>query len=135
MKNKQIQEVIYALADYKQLVLAYRSKYAELIKQLSFWKISFLWLLVIVLIFVSIVGALFFSAQRRIVQLIQDNQLLVSRINQQSKTVEQLKTELTKTQEELAKKKEIIQLLEKNISTTSKKLLERLLTDKEVNTN
>ncbi len=131
MKDKQGSEVIYALADYKQLVLAYRTKHAELIKALTFWKTSLIWL---GCFSAFLVLAAMFWLQGTVRELDSSRKTAEMLKAQASFVAESLagtEKELLVTKEELKNKEETIRSLEKNISTASKNLLEKLLVDKD----
>jgi septal ring factor EnvC (AmiA/AmiB activator) len=129
MKDKHSSEVIYALADYKQLVLAYRTKHAELIKSLTFWKTSVIWFSVFTLLFV--LTFLFWSQEngRNVDSDRKRLEMLNVQFNSVSEKLARTEKDLLKTREELNRKEELIKSLEKNVSTASKKLLEKLLVD------
>lgn len=126
-KEKHRSGLIYALADYKQLVLAYKSKYAELVKRLSFWKTSMLWLL---LFFSCIVLFLLFEFSF-MKKNIDENKASVAGLNRKLQVLsDQLvdtQGKLLSAQDQLYKKEELIKQLEQNISNASKKLLEKML--------
>ena len=44
MAQKEKSDIVYALADYKQLVIAYKTKYAHMVQQVAFWKTCVIWL-------------------------------------------------------------------------------------------
>ena len=131
MKDKHSSEVIYALADYKQLVLAYRTKHAELIKSLTFWKTSVVWLTV--LSSVIFLALLFWALEnsRDIDNNKKSSEMLNAQVNAVTEKLARTETELAASRDELNRKEEMVKLLEKNISTTSKKLLEKMLSEQE----
>jgi septal ring factor EnvC (AmiA/AmiB activator) len=131
MKDKHSSEVIYALADYKQLVLAYRTKHAELIKSLTFWKTSVVWLSVFAGLFVLLMMSWLLENNRYLESSRKNMEILNGRTNAVSEKLARTENELSRTREELKKKEELIGSLEKNISTASKKLLEKLLAEQE----
>ena len=131
MKDKHSSEVIYALADYKQLVLAYRTKHAELVKSLTFWKTSVVWfsaftiLIVLVIMFWLLENGKDFDNNKK------SEEFLNAQVSAVSEKLSRIERDLAVTREELRRKEELVKYLEKNISTTSKKLLEKLLTEQE----
>ena len=131
MKDKHSSEVIYALADYKQLVLTYRTKHAEMIKSLTFWKTSVVWLAV--LCSVIFLALLFWAMEnsKNIDNNKKSSEMLNAQVNAVSEKLAGTEKELAATRDELSRKEELVNLLEKNISTTSKKLLEKLLSEQE----
>ena len=126
-ENKQKTDVVYALADYKQLVLAYRTKYTELVKSLSFWKASAVWLGVFVCVLVVLLAAGFFSCKNDLLNARADETALTRERERLAEQVRGLQQDLAVAQSELAAQKALVQQLEKNISTASKKTLEQLL--------
>jgi septal ring factor EnvC (AmiA/AmiB activator) len=120
-------KLIYALSDYKQLVLAYKSKYAELIKRLTFWKTSVMWLFLLAAC-ISVALMVELSNERAMfAELKAASALTHNRIEALDIKLRQAERELTATKEELNKKDAVIKQLEQNISNASKKLLEKLL--------
>jgi len=130
MKEKHGSGMIYALADYKQLVLAYKTKHAELVKTATFWKTSAIWLAILT-ISVTVTVIFFLADSKR--SLAESNRN-INRLNRKledvSHSLDSAQQELKLTKEELEKKEMLIMQLEKNMSTTSKKLLEKLLKEK-----
>jgi septal ring factor EnvC (AmiA/AmiB activator) len=131
MSEKQKTDVIYALADYKQLVLAYRSKYTELIKAVTFWRASVVWLAVFICLLVGFLVTGFFSYKNDLLCQRTEESSLTRERERLSAELRDLRQELASTQSELQKKEDLIQQLEKNISTASKKTLEKLLKETE----
>jgi hypothetical protein len=131
MKDKHSSEVIYALADYKQLVLAYRTKHAELVKAMTFWKTSVVWLSAF-LIFLVLATMFWITESGKATDKDKNHEeLLNAKVSSISEELSRTKKDLAATREELNRKEELIKLLEKNISTTSKNLLEKLLAEQE----
>ena len=129
MKDKHSSEVIYALADYKQLVLAYRTKHAEVIKSLTFWKTSVVWLSVFTGLFILVMMSWLLENNKDLESSRKNTEIINGRFNAASEKLSRTENELSRTREELKKKEELIRSLEKNISTASKKLLEKLLAE------
>jgi len=131
MKDKHSSEVIYALADYKQLVLAYRSKYAELVKSLAFWKTSLVWLCAFTAFFVLVVIFWLLESGKDLNSNKKNTETLNLQVNAVSEKLARTENELFRAREELKKKEGLVKNLEKNISTASRKLLEKLLAEQE----
>jgi septal ring factor EnvC (AmiA/AmiB activator) len=131
MKDKHNSEVIYALADYKQLVLAYRTKHAELIKSLAFWKTSLIWLCVFTAFFVLMAIFWLLATGKDLDSNRKNTEMLNYQVNAVSDKLARVEDELTQARVELKKKEDLIKNLEKNISTASRKLLEKLLAEQE----
>ncbi len=131
MKDKHSSEVIYALADYKQLVLAYRNKYAQLVKSCTFWKTSTIWISGFALILMIIVIFQFPGNGKGSNKDKSSKELLNVRMDTISQKLAKAEKELAGARQDLARKDELIGHLEKSISTTSKKLLDRLFIEQE----
>jgi septal ring factor EnvC (AmiA/AmiB activator) len=131
MKDKHSSEVIYALADYKQLVLAYRTKHAEIVKSLTFWKTSVVWLSVFTGLFVLLMTSWLLENGKDLESSRKNMEIINGRLNAVSEKLAGTEDKLSQTREELKKKEDLIRSLEKNVSTTSKKLLEKMLTEQE----
>jgi hypothetical protein len=131
MKDKHSSEVIYALADYKQLVLAYRTKHAELVKSLTFWKTSVAWICAFMIFIALITAVWLLKSGKAMDQTKTSQELLKAQVNSVTEKLSRAERELAVVREDLNRKDELIKLLEKNISTTSKNLLEKLLSEQE----
>jgi len=131
MKDKHSSEVIYALADYKQLVLAYRSKHTELVKSLAFWKTSLVWLCAFTAFFVLIIIFWLLESGKDLKSNKKNTEMLNLQVYAVSEKLARTEDELVRAKEELKKKEDLIKNLEKNISTASRKLLEKLLAEQE----
>lgn len=131
MKDKHSSEVIYALADYKQLVLAYRTKHAELVKSLAFWKSSLAWLCAFTGFFVLMIIFWLQESGKDLASNKKNVEMLNVQYNSVSEKLARTEDELNRAREELKKKEDLIKSLEKNISTASRKLLEKLLSEQE----
>jgi hypothetical protein len=131
MSDKQKTDVVYALADYKQLVLAYRTKYTELVKSVAFWRASVIWLSAFVCLLVGLLATGFLAYRADLLRTrTQESSLTrdVERLSGQLRNTQQV---LEETRSDLEKKEGLIQELEKNISTASKKTLEKMLKETE----
>jgi septal ring factor EnvC (AmiA/AmiB activator) len=127
MKEKNNVDVVYALADYKQLVMGYKTKYAQLLKDSVFWKVSFVWLAVLM---VCVCGVLVFvvnDTRNRLIQKSAAIEQLNLRVESVSAELSVMSKELETAKTELAGKDRVIREMEKNMSTNSKKLLDKLL--------
>ncbi len=131
MSDKQKTDVIYALADYKQLVLAYRTKYTDLVKSVAFWRASVIWLAAFVCLLVGLLAAGFFTYRADLLRTRTQESSLTREVERLSEQVRTTQQALAATRAELEKKEGLIQELEKNISTASKKTLEKLLKETE----
>jgi DNA segregation ATPase FtsK/SpoIIIE-like protein len=131
MKDKHSSEVIYALADYKQLVLAYRSKHTELVKSLAFWKTSLVWLCAFTAFFVLMIIFWLLESGKDLNSNRKNTEMLNSQVNIVSEKLARTEDELIRVKDELKKKEDLIKNLEKNVSTASRKLLEKLLAEQE----
>ena len=120
-------DIVYALADYKQLVLAYKSKYAELVKRLSFWRASALWLALLSILAGLIMGFALSEIRDSLAEGKKSIDRLNGRVEAISIQLEKSQKELASAREELDKKELVIKQLEQNISNASKELLEKLL--------
>ncbi|MCK9595246.1 MAG: hypothetical protein PHH68_06545 [Candidatus Omnitrophica bacterium] len=127
MKEKNNTDVVYALADYKQLVMAYKTKYAQLLKVSVFWKISFVWLGVFLACVSCALFFLFNDAKNQLTQKDKAIDHLNIRIESISAELAGLAKDLASAQAEIRDKDKMIRGMEKNMSTNSKKLLEKLL--------
>lgn len=123
--------MVYALADYKQLVLAYRTKHAELIRQVAMWKASVMWLVAVSCLIAAALAVWVSYTGRALQGAMRDNRVLNSRLVTLSERLQSREQELGEAREKLGRAEALIRLLEKNISTTSKKLLEKLLTEQD----
>lgn len=127
--EKQRYNLIYALADYKQLVLQYRTKHAELIAELSFWKSSALWLIAVTALCLAL-GGLFYLETQRLASVNAGSIAGMSRqMHSLAERFEARERELKNAEAELEAKNARILQLERNLSTFSKKQAEKLLRD------
>jgi septal ring factor EnvC (AmiA/AmiB activator) len=131
MKERHGSNIVYALADYRQLVVEYKTKHAHLVKTVAFWKASVIWLGMLLFSITVIVAYLLLDARKNIGKSQQDLKEFTSRMVDVSNKFERAQQELAVTQDELRKKETLVKELEKNISTNSKKQLEELLKKQE----
>ena len=127
MKERHGPNIVYALADYRQLVVEYKTKHAQLVKTVAFWKASVIWLGMLIFSITVILAYLLSDARKNIWKSQQDLKEFTSRVIDVSNRFERAQQELAVTQDELRKKETLVKELEKNISTNSKKQLEELL--------
>jgi len=129
MAQKNKSDIIYALADYKQLVVAYKTKYAQMVRQVTFWKTCFIWLglAVIALCVAIVVGYLDYT--HRLAASVRDIEMLQAQVKGLSHQLDDRERQLHQARLELEQRQEAVTQFEKNVSTTSKKLLEKLLKD------
>ncbi|HRZ13936.1 MAG TPA: hypothetical protein P5110_00315 [Candidatus Omnitrophota bacterium] len=129
MTEKPRSDVIYALADYKQLVLAYRTKYAELVQSLAFWRTTAIWLGALLFCFIAAVVAIKTEADRGAADARKDTLALRRQLQALSEKLDTAEQSLGTARHELSKRDTVIHQLEKNLSTASKKMVEELLQD------
>jgi septal ring factor EnvC (AmiA/AmiB activator) len=127
MKEKRNSGMLYALADYKQLVLGYKTKHEELVKTVTFWKTSVIWLTILTVAACASVVFLLVEARKSLADKSKDIDMLNSKLEAISNNLDSVQLKLEAAEKELEKKEMLIKELEKNTSTASKKLLERLL--------
>jgi len=132
-KEKNKTDIVYALADYKQLVLAYKSKYTELVKKVAFWRTSTIWLAVLVISMATVVLFELFDKKNNGAEARGDIVKLAGKIENVSSQLTQAQKELETAKAELEKKDTVIKQLEQNVSNTSKKLVEKLLKEQKEN--
>jgi septal ring factor EnvC (AmiA/AmiB activator) len=131
MAAKEKSDIVYALADYKQLVVAYKTKYSLMVRQVTFWKTCVVWLVFIISIVVVAAAAGFFDYTGRLSSRQKNIFSLEEQVQDLSFRLDTAQSQLQKVRFELAQKEEAIKQMEKNSSTASKKLLEKLLKDQE----
>jgi hypothetical protein len=131
MAPKDKSDIVYALADYKQLVVAYKTKYAHMVRQVTFWKTCVIWLGLIVFLIGIAAAAGFIDYTSHISSRQKEIAVLDGRVQSLSEKLDTAYRQLQQTRLELAQKEAAVKQLEKNVSTTSKKLLEKLLRDQE----
>jgi len=123
-------DIVYALSDYKQLVLQYKTKYSELMKAYVFWKTSSFWLVCLAAVAVLFSLLSLSDSRRQSTDQARNIQLLNRRVQSLSDQAQACGRQFQAAREELAQKQGLIAQLEKNISTVSKKQVERLLEEK-----
>ena len=126
-KDQNKQDIVYALADYKQLVLAYKSKYSELIKKVVFWRVTAFWLLLFSAGFAVAITLTLSEIKNDLAEGKNSIGRLHSRVEAIVTKLDQTQQELMAAKEELRRKDILIKQLEQNVSNNSKEMLERLL--------
>jgi len=126
-KDKEQSSLVYILADYRQLVLQYRTKYSEQIKKATFWKTTALWSLFLLFclglwLFSSVV-----ETKINLLETKNNTSMLNRRLENSSLKLERTEQELVAAKEELNKKNEAISQLERRVTSASKRLVESLL--------
>ena len=129
-ENKRNEDLVYILADYKQLVLEYKSKYVSLVKKLHFWKTSCFWLFLLV----CCLGVAMFSGITEAKRDLADNKKSIAQLNKRiegmSQSLDETQQDLVAAKQEINKKDIRINKLEQNVSSASKRLLEKMLTER-----
>lgn len=123
--------VVYALADYKQLVIQYRTTHAGLVRSLSFWRTTVLWLSVVTAVCIAFSFLVYYENRRQTFANGNSLVMMSNRVQFLSARMESWEQELKAVRAELEAKNEQVRQLEKNLSTASKKQAEKLLKDVE----
>lgn len=121
--QKQERDPRYTLAEYKQRVLDCKSRQASLAKQLRFWQGVSFWLGLLAAC--GLVVGLTFGFDVR-----KNNTILKERIEALTYRVDRTQKDLDDTRAAIVEKDRWIATLEQNISSTSKKLLEKMLKER-----
>ena len=117
----------YILADYKQLVLQYKGKYSDQVKKATFWAVTAFWLSLGLVCMAILVISLAFDANRGLSKNQESMGQLGRKIELISNKLDKTHQELMFTKEELNKKDMLIERLERNASSASKRIIEELL--------
>jgi septal ring factor EnvC (AmiA/AmiB activator) len=117
----------YILADYKQLVLQYKGKYSDQVKKATFWTVTAFWLSLGLVCMAILVISLAFDANRGLSKNQESMGQLGRKIELISNKLDKTHQELMFTKEELNKKDMLIERLERNASSASKRIIEELL--------
>ena len=131
MAQKEKSDIVYALADYKQLVIAYKTKYSQMVRQVTFWRTCVIWLGLIVFLIGVAAAAGFIDYTNHLSGRQKDISMLEDQVQSLSGKLDLTERQLQQVRFELAQKEATVKQLEKNVSTTSKNLLEKLLKDQE----
>jgi len=131
MNKEKPFEIKYALSDYKQLVLQYKTKYSELVKACVFWRTSAIWLCVLAAASLAICIYAVLDSRHQVLLAQKDTSLLSERVQSLTGQAELFRKEIESAKQDLAQKQALIVQLEKNLSTVSKQQVERLLKEKE----
>lgn len=129
MIRKDKSDIIYALADYKQLVVAYKTKYAHMVRQVTFWKTCVVWLGLVVFLLGVAASIGYLDYTRDLSGSKNDIEVLQSQVENLSHKLDAAERQLEQARSDLEQREAAVTQLEKNVSTTSKKLLEKLLKD------
>jgi Tfp pilus assembly protein PilN len=128
----QGQDSLYALADYKQMVLTYQARITQARRDSLYWKTALLWLGIFCFGLTALAAGVLISTKRDIEENKHNLSMLTRRAQALDAQLQNREQELAQTQQELLKRQHIIVELEKSISTNSKKLLERILQEQEI---
>lgn len=129
MAQKEKSDIVYALADYKQLVVAYKTKYAHLVRQVTFWRTCVIWLGGIVFLIGVAAAAGYMDYARNISGSKKDIEILEAQVRNLVQKLDASELRLRQARDELEQREKAVVQLEKNVSTASKQLLEKLLPD------
>lgn len=126
MKDEK-SSLVYVLADYKQLVLQYRSKFAQQVKQTTAWKVVAICGVVVIFAMGVAMYSWVGDARRSFAESKNDIGRLGLRMQELTASLDETRQELKAAKEELEFKSEAIVRLEQGISSASKRLVENLL--------
>lgn len=119
--------LIYVLADYKQQVLQYKTKFWQQAKKALFWKVAAIWCGMIIFCLGLVMYFWVTDAQKAF----RDSKISINklglRLEQITVKLEESQEELKAAKDELRSNGEAISRLEQGISSTSKRLVENLL--------
>ncbi len=119
--------LIYELADYKQLVLQYTTRFSQQAKDALFWKIA----CGICLVLIFCVGFAVYLWMAKTEMGFVDSRKNISQLNIRLQEItvrlDQTRQELGAAKEELKFKAQAISRLEQGVSSASKSLVENLL--------
>ena len=130
MNKDKPAEIKYALSDYKQLVLQYKTKYSELVRACAFWRTSAVWLFIISAAILAVGIYVIADSRRQILSAQKDAGAYAARIQSLTGELEESRRDSEAAKQELTRKQEMVSQLEKNLSTVSKQQVERLLNEK-----
>lgn len=126
MKDEK-SSLVYLLADYKQLLLQYKSKFAQLANEAVFWRAAAVWCIIIIFC----LGAVMYFWIKETGTALRDNKMSIGalgeRLRQVTVKLDETKEELIAAKDELRLRAEAISRLEQGVSTASKRLVENLL--------
>jgi hypothetical protein len=128
--EKHKSDIVFALADYKQLVISYKTKYAQIVAAVSFWRTTVIWLSVCIVALSWVIALEIFWHKKDLAQIRDELSQAKDRLASVSMQYELSKLELVQARAALLNKESIIIQLEKNISTASKEFLEGILQEK-----
>jgi len=119
--------LIYALADYKQLVMQYKTQFSLTVKESLFWRAAAFWCMVIIFSMGTVMYFWLSDAKRGFLDSKNSISQLGSRLAQITLKLDETQRQLKATKDELMLKGEAISRLEQGISSASKRLVENLL--------
>jgi|WetSurMetagenome_2_1015567.scaffolds.fasta_scaffold623546_1 hypothetical protein len=129
MPSKEKSDIVYALADYKQLVVAYKTKYAQMVRQVTFWKTCVVWLGLIVFLIGVAASIGYWDYTSHLAGRQKDMQTLENQVQNLSYKLDAAERRLQQSRAVLTQKEVVIRQLEKSVSAASKKLVEKMLKD------
>jgi hypothetical protein len=127
MKDDPKSNLIYVLADYKQLVLQYKTKFSQQMEEAMFWKTTAIWCMFIIFCMCAVMYFLVTDVRRSFADSKNSIGQLNSRLAQITVKQDKTQQELVAAKDELKLKGEAISRLEQGISSASKRLVENLL--------
>jgi hypothetical protein len=119
--------LIYALADYKQLVLQYKTQFSLTVKEALFWRAAAIWCMIIIFSMGAVMYFWLSDAKRGLLDSKNSISQLSSRLAQITLKLDKTQQDLKATKDELRFKAEAIGRLEQGISSASKRPVENLL--------
>jgi hypothetical protein len=130
-KERQNPNIVYALADYKQLVMQYKTRHTELVRAIVFWRTTALWVTAIAATGLIFNIVMYHDNKKEETAHSDSLSVMSRRIESLADRFENREQELKSARDELETKNDRISQLEKNLSTVSKKQAEKLLKDVE----
>jgi hypothetical protein len=125
--NDDKSNLIYALADYKQLVLQYKTQFSLTVKEALFYRTAAICCMIIIFSMGAVMYFWLSDARRGFLDSKNSISQLGSRLAQITLKLDETQRQLKATKDELMLKGEAISRLEQGISSASKRLVENLL--------
>ncbi len=119
--------LIYALAEYKQLVMQYKTQFSLTAKEALFWRTAAVWCMIIIFSMGAVMYFWLSDARRGFVDSKNSINQLSSKLTQITLKLDETQGQLKATKDELRFKAEAISRLEQGVSSASKRLVENLL--------
>ncbi len=119
--------LIYALADYKQLVMQYKTQFSLTAKEALFWRAAAVWCMIIIFSMGAVMYFWLSDARRGFLDSKNSINQLSSKLTQITLKLDETQRQLKATKDELRFKAEAISRLEQGVSSASKRLVENLL--------